>query len=36
MLSLDNTYDEQEFFEFDQRLQRILVLRPHLCGGAQN
>lgn len=41
MLSLDNTYDEQEFFEFDQRLQRIFgtgdltyVVEPKIDGVA--
>ncbi len=39
MLSLDNTYDENEFFEFDQRLQRIFgtdhlayVVEPKIDG----
>ena len=39
MLSLDNTYDEKEFFEFDQRLQRIFgtgdltyVVEPKIDG----
>ena len=27
MLSLDNTYDEAEFFEFDQRLKKLFDLR---------
>jgi len=41
MLSLDNTYDEQEFFEFNQRLQRIFgtgeltyVVEPKIDGVA--
>jgi DNA ligase (NAD+) len=41
MLSLDNTYDEKEFFEFDQRLQRIFgigdltyVVEPKIDGVA--
>jgi DNA ligase (NAD+) len=41
MLSLDNTYDDQEFFEFDQRLQRIFgtgeltyVVEPKIDGVA--
>jgi len=41
MLSLDNTYDEQEFFEFDQRLRRIFgtgdltyVVEPKIDGVA--
>ena len=41
MLSLDNTYDEEEFFEFDQRLRRIFeteklsyVVEPKIDGVA--
>lgn len=41
MLSLDNTYDEREFFEFDQRLQKIFetnhlayVVEPKIDGVA--
>jgi len=41
MLSLDNTYDEEEFFEFDQRLQRLFgseelsyVVEPKIDGVA--
>lgn len=41
MLSLDNTYDKNEFFEFDQRLQRIFgshelsyVVEPKIDGVA--
>ncbi|MEK9772024.1 MAG: NAD-dependent DNA ligase LigA [Opitutae bacterium] len=41
MLSLDNTYDKEEFFEFDQRLQRIFgtqelcyVIEPKIDGVA--
>ena len=41
MLSLDNTYDKKEFFEFDQRLQRIFgtgdlnyVVEPKIDGVA--
>ena len=41
MLSLDNTYDEKEFFDFDQRLQRIFgtdklcyVVEPKIDGVA--
>ena len=41
MLSLDNTYDREEFFEFDQRLQRIFgptelcyVVEPKIDGVA--
>ncbi len=41
MLSLDNTYDESEFFEFDQRLQRIFgtadlsyIVEPKIDGVA--
>lgn len=41
MLSLDNTYDEEEFFEFDQRLRRLFgneelsyVVEPKIDGVA--
>jgi hypothetical protein len=41
MLSLDNTYDEKEFFEFDKRLQKIFgteqlcyVVEPKIDGVA--
>ena len=36
MLSLDNTYDKEEFFEFDQRSTHFWYRRPQLCGGTQN
>jgi len=37
MLSLDNTFNENEVLEWDDRLERVLGLSEFkLCGGAQN